>query len=316
MYESEELKIAQGFIASGEKEKSLPVLFRLRASKNPSIKLDANLALLVALDHLTKNEELLKVVEEAIEAALALQKTDVHAYLLSKKAQLLFVKLSQLTYRQHNLNLAASVFHWIDFSLEIDKKEFNELKGQREILKKEIVILESGAVAAIARSQNHYMNGHIFLSLGEISFARFLDDQLNFYGGGKLRSKIINFYFIRRWGLDKLIGYSRIERCKLRESLDKGESYLKCAIGEFRAGGFNSDLAHALYNLAGKFAITFRFRMGKKYLKQAKRLAESIGEKTLFVPLADLEKTIKDRYRHTRNYVEEFGLDLPRALRD
>jgi hypothetical protein len=316
MSESEELKIAQSFIASGEKGKALPILSRLRASKNLSIKLDANLALLVTLDHLTQNEELLKVTKEATEIAIVLKRTDVHAYLLSQNAQFLFTKLSQLTYQQGNLNLASRVFRWVDFSLEVDKKEFEELKKQRQLLKKEIAGLELGALTAVSQSRNHYMNGHIFLSLGEISFARFLENQLDLYRGGKLRSKIINFHFIRRWGLDKLIGYSRIERRKLRESLDKGEYYMKIAIEEFHVGGFKADLSHALYSLAGKFALTFRFRNAKKYLKQARRLAESIEEKNLFIPIAELEKMIKDRYRHTRNYVEEQGLDLPRALRN
>jgi len=155
MSETRELEEARNFIASVQKEKALPILWRLCESKNLDIKLDAGLALLVVLDHLTENKKLLEVTNKTIEVASATGRDDVRAYLLSKKAQFLFSDLTTLTYRQHNLNLAAGVFQWIDFSLEKDKREFAEIKIERTRLEKEIFSLESGALTAIQSSENH-----------------------------------------------------------------------------------------------------------------------------------------------------------------
>jgi hypothetical protein len=315
MSELDELKAAQNFIAVGAKEKALPLLWKLYASRDLGTRLDAGLVLLVALDQATQNEKLLEVTDQTIELASAMRRDDVRAYLLSKKAQFLFTKLSDLTYRQRNLNLAARVFQWIDFSLEIDKAEFAEIAAQRTALKTEIASLEADALAAIHSSENHYMRGHIFVSLGEISFSRFLNDQLEFSSGGKLKSKIMNIYFVRRWNLNKLIGYSRGARRKLRESQNKSALLFKRAIEEFEAGNYKSDLAHTLCDLAAKFALTYRFRKARKYLNHAKQLAEAESVRALFIPISEIQKRIDDKYRHPRNYVEEFGLDLPRALR-
>jgi hypothetical protein len=316
MSEIEELETAQSFLTSGQKEKALPLLWRLYASKNLEIRLDAGLSLLVALDHLTENENLLEVTNKTIEVASALGRNDVRAYLLSKKAELLFNKLANLTYRQRSLNLAAGVFQWIEFSLEEDKAEFAEIAAERVKLEKEISSLEAGALAAIQSTGSHYMRGNIFLSLGEISFSRFLHDQLHLMRGGKLKSKIMHIYFVRRWHFDKFIGYDGSARRKLRESQKKSVDFVKRAIEEFGRGNYTPDRAHPLYSLAVKFTLTFRFSKAKKYLNQSRRLAEMTDEKALLVSIGELEKRIKDKYRHPRNYVEEFGLDLPRGLRN
>jgi hypothetical protein len=61
--------------------------------------------------------------------------------------------------------------------------------------------------------------------------------------------------------------------------------------------------------------VTFHFSKAKKYLNLTKSLANAANEKNLFIHIDKLEKLTKDRYRHPRNWVEEFGMDLPRALR-
>lgn len=315
MSEGEELKAAQDFIAAGEKEKALPLLWKLLASNSLGTRLDAGLTLLAVLDPLTQNDKLLEVTEVTLGFASALGMNDVRAYLLSKKAQFLSNKLGTLTYRQRNLNLAASVFQWIDFSLEIDKADFAEIAAERGRLKSEIASLEAAALAAIHSGNDHYTRGHVFMILGDIYFSRFLDDQLDLNRGGRLKSRIMNIYFVRRWHLDKIIGYNDDARRKLRESQIKTVVFFKRAIDEFTSGNYKSDLANALFNLAVKFALTFRFRKARKYLNQAKQIAKTENEKALFVPIAELEKRINDKYRHPRDYVEEFGLDLPRGLR-
>jgi hypothetical protein len=224
--------------------------------------------------------------------------------------------LSNLTYRQRNLNLVAGIFQWIEFSLEADKEEFAAIAAERSKLKKDIALLEADALAAIHASEDHYMRGHLFISLGEISFSRFMDDQLEFCRGGKLKSKIMNLHFARRWHLNQFIGLSRGARSNLREAQDNSVGFFLKAIEEFEAGHYKSDLAHELFVLAAKFTFTYRFRKARKYLNRARQLAEAANVRALFNPIRGLQKRIDDKCRHLRNYVEESGLDLPRALRE
>lgn len=315
MSEADELKAAQLAIAAGAKVEALVLLWKLFVSKTYRTRLDAALLLLVALDPLAQNDQLLHVTEEAIKLASAMRKYDVRAYLLAKKAEFLYRELSDLTYRQQNLNLAASIFQWIEFSLAADKVEFAAVAAERSKLKQEIASLEAAALAAIQASKDHYMRGHLFMSLGEISFSRFMDDQLEFCSGGKVKSKIMNLYFIRRWHLNRFFGFSRGDRTKLREAQNSSVGFFLKAIEEFDAGHYRSDLAHALFALATKFTFTYRFRKAQKYLNHAKQLAEVQDVGALSIPISEIQKRIDDKYRHPRNYVEEFGLDLPRALR-
>ena len=197
----------------------------------------------------------------------------MHAYLLSKKAVFLSNRLSTLIYQQRSLNLAARAFDWIDFSLEDDKAEFTQIAAERIRLEKEITSLEGGVLTATESTQDHYMRGHIFASLGEIYFSRFLNDKLDLSNGGRLQSRIMNVYFVRRWNLDRVAGYSRESRRKLKNSETQFVAFFKRAIDEFEAGNYKTDLAQALLALAVKLTITYRFSRARRNLNWAKRLA-------------------------------------------
>lgn len=313
MSEIQELKEARNLVALNQKEKALPLLWKLYASKNPDVKLEAGLSLLVALDQLTENRKLLKVTEETIKVASDLGREDVRAYLLSKKANFLFAELGFLTYRRRNLKLAGEVFRWIEFSLEKDRNEYEVIIAKCNELDREISALEIEVVDLTQKgTASHYLRGHIFMSLGEVSFSRFLNNQLDLMIGGKWRSKICNMYFVRRWDLYKFINYHRDARRKLNAARNECIDLFERAISEFKSGNHEVDLAHALYNLAVKFTLMFCFSKARKYLNQAKILAKAKNEKVLLIQMSELEGRIKDKYRHPRNYVEEFGLDLPR----
>jgi hypothetical protein len=124
----------------------------------------------------------------------------------------------------------------------------------------------------------------------------------------------MNFYSVRRWNIDKLVGYSRESRRKLRNSKNQFVAFFRRAIEEFETGDYKSDLATVLYALAVKFTLTYHFSKARRYLNRAKRLAQTENETILFASIADLEKEIKDKHRHPRNYVEEYGMNLPRGL--
>lgn len=315
MCEADELRAAQHLIAQGMPAKAQLILRKLYQSQNPAIALDAGLSLLAALDQVTQNDLLLQIADQSIANALALGRKDILAYLLVQKAEFLFRKLSELLYQQQNLKLAAKVFRWIDFSLQEDKAEYAAIGEGRTRLEKEIAALEAGALAELQSNRDHYFQGKILMGLAEIAFSRFMYDLSVLRNGGRWKSKIMNIYFVRRWNLDKLIGYDRKARRKLWDSFRNAGALYRRAMEEFSAGQYKSDAAHAAYALALKHAITFRFSKATKYLNLAKSIANAERDKNLFIHIDKIEKLIKDRYRHPRNWVEEFGLDLPRALR-
>lgn len=315
MREIELLKSAQKLIAEGQKEESLPLLWELYASRNTRIKLDTGMLLIAVLDQLTENDRLLGVVEETIQVASTLVSDGPKAYLLSKKAQFICNKISSLTCRQRSLNLAGSVFRWIDFSLEKDKNEFMKIQEERVRLEKEVISLESSALSLIQLSDNSLLRGHIFLTLGEINFSRYLNNQIDLAGLGKMRSKLMNIYCVRRWNLDKLIGYNRASRKNLLETQKRSIEFFERAIDEFKRGNYVAELAIAFYSLAVKYTVTYRFAKARACLKRSKELAKKGNDQALKAQIGHLENKIKDRYRHPRNYVEEFGLDLPLAVR-
>lgn len=312
MSEARQLKEAQNLIGSSQKEKALPLLWKLYASRNPDIKLEAGLSLLVALDQLSENKKLLEVTEETIKVASDLGRKDVRAYLLSKKAIFLSIDLGSLKYRKQNLKLAAKVFKWIEFSLEQDKKEYEAVIEKCNQLGGEISALIIDVLESAQATADHYFRGHIFMSLGEVYFSMFLDYKLDLAISGKWRSKICNIYFVRRWKIDKLINYSRDARKKLNTSRNKCIEFFEKAILEFKSGNHETDLAYALYNFAVKFTLMFHFIRARKYLNQAKLKAGAGNEITLLRQIGELERRINDKYEHVRNYVEEFRLDLPR----
>lgn len=315
MSEVDELRTAQHFIEQGMPAQAQPILWKLYQSKNPGIALNAGLSLLAALDHVTQNDALLQITDRSLGIASALGRTDIYAFLLIQKAELLFRKMSHLLYQEQNLKLAANVFRWIDFSLQEDKAEYASLGEERKRLEKDISALEAGAYKELEANPDHYFQGKILMGLAELSFSRFMYGLGVLVNAGRWKSKIMNLYCVRRWNLDKLIGYDRAARRKLRRSFRNATALYKKAMEEFSTDHYESDTAHVAYALALKHAMTFRFSKAMHFLNLAKRMANADRDKNLFIHIDDLEKLIKDRYRHPRNWVEEFSWDLPRALR-
>jgi hypothetical protein len=313
MAEADDLKRAHALIAAGRKDVALPLLRKLFASDDVNVRVDAGLALLVALDHLTQTQELLEVTDKTLSDAAAAGKS-VHAYLLSKKAELLSNRVSGLAGERRNLNLAALALDWIDFSLEADKAEFAAVGAERARIEKEIDSLEAEVLREIDSNDNHYIRGNVFISLAEVSFHRFLTAQFDLMSGGRLKSKIRNMYWVRRLHLDRLIGYTKEQRTTLNAAAHGAISNYETAVEEFQEGHNMTDLAHAQYQLAGKYQLTFRFSKAARHLKRARRLAEEHA-RSLLPAIDELGKKIRDKYRHPRNWIQELGMDLPRGLR-
>ena len=315
MSESHDLKEALNFIAAGQNEKALTLLWKLHSSKSSEIKLNATINLMNIIDGVSENKKRLALTEEAMQLASAMGSKGTLVYLLSRKADFLLVELSALAYRRGNLKLAARSFHWIDFSLEKDKKEYEAILKKKEKLEKEISSLEHDVLAAIQSSKDHYLRGRIFMSLGEMTFQRFLFYQLDLASAGRLKSKFMNMLIVKRWHLNILIGFDREAQRKIRKEYKKSINYFEKSIKEFKINNLESELPYALYGLATKYTLTYRFSKARRYLEQSRILAERENEGGLLLQINELEKRIKDKYKHPRDYVEELGLDLPQGVR-
>lgn len=310
MSERDKIKKAHALISQSKEEDAEKILWTVYTSNEPMTKIDAVLALLVVLDHVTENDKLIEVTNVGIEIAEKVSRQDVLAFLMGKKCMFLLTNLSTMIHREKNLMLSANVFKWIEFSLERDKKEYGLIKDARKRVEKEVEELATKVIAMAEAATDHYFRGAIYSSIGDYYSSKYLADQLDFMKGGKTRSRIANLYFVRRWNLDKLL-YDRDSRKKLKESWKKCVLYFEKSIAEYKTGSKTSEEAHAIYNLAVKYKITYRFSRARKLLAQAKILAGAQKEIRLLERIALLEKEVADKNKHMRDYVTEMGLDMP-----
>lgn len=309
MSDREKLNKARELYDRGEYPEARKLLEEI-TTKDPSIRINVLSALIGVLDHVSENDKLLAVANEGIEIATRTGNDTMQSYFLGKKCFFLMSDLSAMIYRQKNLTLSARVFEWIGFSLERDKVEYQMIGEERKKLEKEIDLSLAAVIEGAERNPDHEFRGHQLSTIGDAYSSKYLADKLDFQDGGKYKSKIANLYFVRRWNLDRYL-YGRDVRRKIDESRDKCIQYFERAIIEFELAGMKSEQAHTLYNLAVKLRTFNRFRRARKLLEEAKVMATSANDKRLLDKISAFEKELADKNRNIRDYVSEFGLDMP-----
>lgn len=309
MSDQNKLKKAVELYNLGEYAEARTLLETITA-QDTSIRINVLLAMLGVLDHVTEGDKLLAVANEGIEIAKRTGNESVQSYLLGKKCFFLGLKLSDAIYRQRNLMLASEVFGWIGFSTEKDKKEYEALDEKRKELEHEIDTTLALVIERAEQGLDHEFRGHAFSTIGDVYSHKYLTDKLDFHKGGKLKAKIANIYFVRRWNLDLYL-YSREERKKINLSRDKCTQYFERAIIEFKLANKPSEQAHTTYNLATKMPSFQRFRRANKLLVEARAIANPTTDKRLIEKINKFEKDIVHKNRNLRDYVREMGLDMP-----
>ncbi|CAN5694163.1 hypothetical protein BH11PAT2_BH11PAT2_04850 [soil metagenome] len=284
-------------------------VFESILTKDLSIRLNVLLAMLGVLDHVSENDKLLAVVNEGIEITTRTNNEGVRSFLLGKKCLFLMSEHSSIIYRQINLTLSSRVFGWLGFSLERDKQEYDSIGQQCKNLEQEIESILYTVIERAERETNQGLRGHQFSSIGDAYSSKFLSDKLALQKGGKIKSRIANNHFVRRWNLDRYL-YSRVARKKIDDSHDRCIHYFERSIEDFQLAGMKSEQAHAMYNLATKMLLFNGFRRTKKLLIESRALAISIGEKRLLDKIEYLEKRVLGE-NEMRDYVSEMGLDMP-----
>lgn len=314
MSESQELNEARDLVSRGEKEKAIPILWKLYDSKIPLIQLDTILTLIVALNHLTENIKLIRITDEGIKIAEELGRYDVYAFLLGRKCVFLTNQLSFLIYRQRSLMLSANVFPWLGFSLMRNKKEFEEILIKRREVEDTIAKIETTALEIVERLTDHYLRGNIYLSLGDFYSSKLLNDRIDLMTGGRKRSAVANISFLKRWGLDKFIIFDAKGRQIIDDSENKCFYFFEKSISEFEAGNQYEYLPYAYSNFALALGSIFKFRRATVLLNKAKTLAKVNNQEQLLIKIGEIEKKIADKNRHIEDYVSKLGLDLPRNI--
>lgn len=309
MSDKEKLNKARELYDRGEYPETRKLLEEI-TTKDSSIRLNVLSAFIGVIDHVTENDKLLAVANEGIEIAMKVGNESMQSYFLGKKCSFLLSDLSSMIYRQANLVLSSRVFDWIEFSLMQDKNEYEAICKKRKELEKEIESTIATVIDEAERNTDHNFRGHQFSTIGDTYSTKYLVDKLDYQEGGRIKSKIANMYFVRRWNLDRYL-YKRDVRLKIDESRDKCIQCFEKAIIEFELAGMNSEQAHTVYNLAVKLKLFNRFRRANKLLAKARTMAESIKEKSLLVKIENLEKAVADKNRNIRDYVSEMGLDMP-----
>jgi hypothetical protein len=309
MSDKDALDKATRLIDQGKVKEATTLLWPLCKSPDNVTRLNAIFALLVALNPITDNDELILLAEKGVETAAQLGLGDERAYLLSRKVFYLLNQLSLLVYRQKNLTMSARVFKWIDFSLERDREEYAAIGEQRADIEKEIASKATLVEKLGEECGDHRVRGQLFESIGDYYSTWYFLDCLARQRGGRIRAILFNLRFVRRWNLTYFL-YDRQSRTKILESKRKCFQYLGRAVAEFEAANLKADVARACYNLAAKLMLTNHFVRAQRLLLKAKSLVDSNNTR-LVQQIVELEKRIKERNRHTPNYVEELGLDMP-----
>lgn len=308
MSDKEKLNKALELYDRGEYAETRKLLEAI-ATKDPSVRLNVLSAFIGVLDHVSENDKLLVVANEGIEIAEKVGNESMRNYFLGKKCFFLLSDLSSMIYRQTNLTLSGRVFEWIEFSLTKDKKEYKTLIKKRKEVEEEIKSTIAIVIEDAERSADPNFKGHQFSSIGGAYSTKYLVDKLDYQEGGKIKSKIANIYFVRRWNLDRYF-YRRDIRLKIDQSRDLCIRYFEKAVKEFERAGMKSEQAHTIYNLAAKMLLFNAFRRTKKLLAEARAVAESIGEKRVLKKIEYLEKRIVGE-NEAWDYVTEMGLDMP-----
>ena len=309
MSEEEDLGRAQELIDQGKEAEASQLLWPLCESRNHVVRLNAVFVLLAALDPVKDVDSLITLADKGIETAAQLSLSDELAYLLSRKVYYLLNRLSMLVHGAKNLTLLGRVFKWIDFSLERDKEEYAVIQDQRATMENEIASTAVVAEEMAKKCKGHRARGRVFESIGDYYSSWFFLYCLGLQNGGRVRAKLFNLRFVRRWNLTYFL-YDSDSRKKIRQSKRKCFEFLERAIAEFEAANLKHDIARASYNLSAKLMLMNHFRRASQMLLKAMSYADESDNK-LASQISRLEQRIKERNGVTPDYIEDLGLDMP-----
>lgn len=310
---SEEAKIlkAQKFVTAGDLESAEKLVWELYQSKNPLIKLNAILLLDAVISPVEHNEKLFELAEEGIVIAKQIGARDALGILFCRKASSLAARLGLMTHRKSCLNLSASVFNWIEFALEDNKNEYAHLVAEGERINLQIEDLERLVLEHIKDYGDSSYRSQIYMSLGELYSSKFMQAKADLMQGGSFKTMIANQYWAKEIGIEKYLLFNRKSRKTMHSIWKQCMKYFEMSISESLEANDQQHVAFAYYNLAIKYSLEFKFKKSNNLLDKAEPIAKQLNEGRLLQQIKDLRENNKNKNRGGRDYVREFGLDMP-----
>ncbi len=299
-------------LQSGKKKEAAKELLALyEKATNNDYKLEVIDVLLNALDPVKENGKLIKAADEGVKIAHQINRKDVKAYLMARKADFLMKEISLLKYSQHNLKLAPD---WLGFATEADKNEHGRLTREIARLENEIDSLMKEAISTSEVAGNKKTEGHVLMSLGQVISTRYLHFKMDAMKGSSRRAKWwLRLAPLRRHGLENYLFFSFGQIKQLRE-------YILTFTGAFLKAAKifqvidDSMEAYALYNLANNLNTAFEFKKAIKHLAQAKVVAQKHNEHFLIKQIEGMKQIIHDKNKNVPNYFEGETRDFPEKI--
>lgn len=299
-------------ISSGNFDQANKLLEKLYRNANNAQKVEVVKRFAVTAKDIPSIYKLSYRLDEAILISTAYGKWDEVLYFESEKLNCLVHKLSMMVYRQANLRLSGQVFPWLGFALESNKKEYEQLEEQAVKIDSRADNLAGKIIADLKRKNwSSTLVARVHLQLADYYSSLYLHYLQKYIHGGKVKSKLANNRFVKRWNLFLYLLYTKDERRKILEVRELSFKYSQLAVDEFIKDSDKSGTAHALYNYAIKLYTCNKFARALKALENAEKTLDKERDIFLLNQIIEYRKQVKGLNHDNRDYVEELGLARP-----
>lgn len=298
-------------ISSGDFDQANAFLEKMYNHLNNTQKVEAVKRFAVTAKDLVRIYKLSHRLDQVILISTAYGKWDEVLYFESEKLNCLVHKLSMMVHRQANLRLSGQVFPWLGFALESNKNEYEQLEEQAvKIDSKANKLAEKIITDLKTKNWSASLVARVYLQLAEYYSSLYLHYLQKYIHGGKIKSRLANNRFVRRWNLFLYL-YAKDEKRKILEVREQSFKYSQLAVDEFIKDLDKSGTAHALYNYAIKLDTCNKFARALKALEDAEKTLDKERDIYLLNQIIEYRKQVKDQNFDNTDYVEELGLARP-----
>jgi tetratricopeptide (TPR) repeat protein len=263
---------AEQLWASGDPKTAAAVHVALsRHAQSPELRLKSALVLVGRLNPGWDVDVILEACSTGMNMAEKLGEPATKAYLTGMRAKNLAILNGSLIAARKGFRLAP---RWLGFSLQRDEEQYKSLTARIEKNEEEIDRLARDAEKACGDQRTL---GHVLLSIGNISFQRYMSVKSDCLQSSVRLPSFIRDY-LRSFALDEYLWYSTPARQSMRNHLKQCERTYSQAVAAFRAVDDELNVAHAFYSLANDLRTANRFRKAKRYLKKAETIARHYND--------------------------------------
>ena len=297
MLEKDKLNLANYYYEKGNGAEAIKIFFDIYTNtKSDYYKLQSILGLIILLNSFKEMHKIIKLCEEGIALAQSLNDDRARIYLMSQKAHLLGSYNSLLIYERKNIILPRDL---IGFSLERDKFLYDKITEEINKNEIEIVNLFASATQLAERISDKSLLIELLLAKGQYYGGKILDYKME----NMRRSKYYKiFKFIN---LENLYSLDHKDRKIIKDLFTKSCQCFKDSINlAFKAKDY-SRAAFSMYNFSIELKTENKFHKAKKYLLEAKKIADKYNIAILLPKIIDLRESIKKKNRDIPNYLEE-----------